>query len=332
MEKKLYTEKRNVMRITLIVGSAVALLKFAGWIVTFSDAILSDALESLVNILAGIVAIYSLAYAEKPRDTDHPYGHGKVEFLSAAFEGGLVLFAGLAIIIKAIYGFIHPAPISSLPFGLMVIAIGGLANLALGLRLILKGKKLKSLILEADGKHLLSDAYSSAGIFIGLGIEYFTKTYWLDDVIASAVGLLILWIGFKLVRKAISGLMDEADMKKLHEIVDILEKNRREPWIDIHNMRVIEYGSYLHIDCHVTLPWYWTLQQTHEQISDIEKIVGEHYKENVEFFIHSDPCLPSSCPVCMMKDCTVRMHPFRAKVKWELNNILANRKHGIEEA
>jgi len=327
-----YIEKRNVMRVTLIVGGAVAILKFVGWLITSSDAILSDALESLVNIIAGMVAIYSLAYAEKPKDADHPYGHGKVEFLSAAFEGGLVVFAGFAIIIKALFGLINPVEVKSLDIGLLFIAIGGVANLILGLRLVIKGKKLKTLILESDGKHLLSDAYSSAGIFVGLTIEYFTHIRWLDDAIAMALGVIILWMGVNVVRKAISGLMDEANMITLHEIVDILEQNRRESWIDIHNMRVIQYGNYLHIDCHVTLPWYWTLQQSHEQISDIETIVAEHYKEKVEFFIHSDPCLPSSCAICTMKNCDVRMHPFRTKINWELDLLLANRKHGIDEA
>lgn len=311
----------------LVIGFLLMAAKFVAFFLTSSNAILTDALESIVNIAAGCFALYSLWLASHPSDANHPYGHGKVEFLSAAFEGALILLTGVVIIIKSIYNFIYPQELDALPTGILLTAGSGLINYLLGFYLVKKGKQYNSMTMEADGQHLKSDAYSSAGMILGLTVLFFTDWVWLDNVIAIGFGIVINVTGFRLLRQSIAGIMDEADYKVMEQIIDILNRNRRDNWIDIHNMRVIKYGSALHVDAHVTLPWYLSLQKAHEEIEGIDHLVNEEVSANVEFFLHADPCLPSSCPICQKRDCTVRQYPRKKRIEWTLDTALMNRRH-----
>lgn len=315
------------MQFALVIGLMLMAAKFVAFFLTNSNAILTDALESIVNITAGCFALYSLWLASHPSDANHPYGHGKVEFLSAAFEGALILLTGTVIILKAVYNFIYPQELNALPTGIVLTAGSGLINYLLGIYLVRKGKQYRSMTMEADGQHLKSDAYSSAGIILGLSILFFTSWVWLDNLIAIGFGIVIIVTGFRLLRQSIAGIMDEADYKVMEEIIDSLNRNRKENWIDIHNMRVIKYGSALHVDAHVTLPWYLSLQKAHEEIDEIDRLVNEEVSPNVEFFLHADPCLPSSCPICQKRDCTVRQYSRKKRIEWTVDNALMNRRH-----
>jgi len=315
------------MQMALAIGFLLMVAKFVAFFLTSSNAILTDALESIANIVAGCFALYSLWLASHPGDANHPYGHGKVEFLSAAFEGALILLTGIVIISKSIYNVIYPQELNALPTGIILTAGSGVINYLLGIYLVRKGNQYRSMTIEADGQHLKSDAYSSAGILLGLGILYFTSWVWLDNLIAIGFGIVIIVTGFRLLRQSIAGIMDEADYKVMEEIIDILNRNRRDNWIDIHNMRVIKYGFALHVDAHVTLPWYLSLQQAHEEIDEIDRLVNKEVSANVEFFLHTDPCLPSSCPVCQKRDCTVRQHAREKRIDWTVDNALMNRRH-----
>jgi cation diffusion facilitator family transporter len=168
--------KRNIRIQTLILIAGIIILagKFSAWIITDSNAILTDALESIINVVAGAFALYSLFLTSKPRDEDHPYGHGKIEFLSSGFEGGLILIAGLVMTAKACYNFFKPIPIDSLDYGIIIIIVTGLVNYLLGTFLQKRGKRDKSIIMIASGQHLMSDAWSTLGLIIGLTIIYFT--------------------------------------------------------------------------------------------------------------------------------------------------------------
>ncbi|MCW3125572.1 MAG: cation diffusion facilitator family transporter [Bacteroidetes bacterium] len=319
----------RIQQIAVVLGIFIMLIKFAAYYFTHSNTILTDALEAIVNIVAGGFALYSLFISAKPKDIDHPYGHGKIEFISAGFEGVLIIVASIVIIWKSILSFIHPEPIHHLEFGAILIVVSGVANYIIGWYLEKKSKEFRSLILEADGKHLQSDGYISLGILIGVGVIWMTGKPILDNVFAIIAGLYVTTVGYKLVRKSLQGIMDETDTDIINPIIAHLDTHRREPWIDIHNLRVIQYGSTLHIDCHVTMPWYYTLEQTHTEIDAIATLINEFSGYPVEVFIHPDPCLPVSCPLCTMHDCKVRQHPFEKRVTWNFDNVTVNRKHQL---
>ena len=230
-------------------------IKFGAFHVTGSNAILSDALESIINVVAGAFALYSIILAAKPRDFDHPYGHGKIEFISAGIEGTLILLAGIAIIARSINSLFHPVPLESLNIGLVLTAAAGGINYVLGLSTEWYGGKYKSVTMAASGKHLKSDAYSSAGLVLGLVVVMVTDILWLDAAIAIAFGLLIGWTGLRELRKSLAGIMDEADFDIIEGIITEMSAARNANWIDLHNLRVIKFGKLIHVDCHVTMPY-----------------------------------------------------------------------------
>lgn len=315
------------MKIVLTISVCVLILKFYAYVVTSSNSILTDALESIVNVLASSFALYSVIFALKPKDEDHPYGHGKIEFLSAGFEGGMILLAGVAMIIKGVSAFFTQEKIDHADLGAYFSAFAGLINLFLALYLKNQSKKTHSEVLRAEAEHLFSDAVSSVGLIIGLTLIYFTGVFWIDYVLTLLLGGYIAFSGLKLTRESVFNLLDKADYNKLNHIVSLLQEHRREKWIDMHNLRVLKYGSHLHVDCHITLPWYETLDQTHEEVDMVDKLVKANVESDIEFFIHADPCLPQSCSICVIKDCMHRKHVFVKKLDWNLDNLLPDKKH-----
>lgn len=323
---------KKLLRLQLFavaIGLLLLLAKFAAYFLTHSNTILTDALESIINVVAGAFALYSLYLSSKPKDSDHPYGHGKVEFISAGFEGVLIAIAGLVIIVKSVIAFFNPRQLENLGIGLVIIAISGVVNFGLGYFMKRTGEKENSLTLKADGEHLLSDAYSSFGILVGLVLIMVTGFIWLDNVVAILFGFIIAYTGIKLMRKSVAGIMDEADEKIIDEIIKHLAEHRKEEWIDIHNLRIIQYGNKLHIDCHATLPWYYTLEQAHNEMEEIAALINEKHAAQVEFFIHGDPCIKESCKICSISACPVRQEPFKYKIEWNLENVVRNKKHGL---
>ena len=319
--------KTRAMRMVLIITFFLGAFKFFAYYLTNSNAILTDALESIINMVAGIFALFSIYFSSLPRDENHPYGHGKIEFISAGFEGGLILIAGLSMIGKAIYGFFHPTVLTELNVGIIITAAGGLINFGLGYYLVQVGKQNHSPTLTADGHHLLTDTYSSIALVIRLLIIQFTDLFWLDNFFTILFGIFILFTGYKLIRSSIAGLLDEADYETLETIINVLNEHRRDKWIDIHNLRVQKYGSRLHIDCHLTLPWYDELEEVHQEVEALEALVNEKMSNRVELFVHADPCRPTSCPICTLKNCPVRQHQFQERVPWKLENLLPNQQH-----
>ena len=274
----------------------------------------------------------SLTIAALPKDRNHPHGHGKIEFISAGFEGALVLIAGLGIIAKAIYNIYYPHQIGQLDLGILLTGLAGLVNFGLGRWLIKTGEKNNSLTLKADGRHLLADAYSSVALIIGLGLVLLTGWLWLDNIIAILFGLMIIVVGLKLVRSSMAGIMDEVDEELIEGLVQVLDEKRKTDWIDVHKFRVIKYGSALHIDCHLTLPCYYDLEQSHQSVKDLEYLMEEECDQPVELFIHTDPCNPGeSCLVCSKPDCAIRKIAQREKVRWTVDNIMTDAKHSLEE-
>lgn len=322
---------RKELRIILLslgVSLVLTVAKFAAYFLTHSVAILSDALESIINVVAGAFACYSIYLAGKPKDENHPYGHGKVEFFSIGFEGAMIFIAGVLILYKAIQYFIAQPQLEQIDNGLWMIGGTAAANMAMGLYLIRSGKTLGSITLSGNGQHLLTDAYSSLALIAALLVLKFTGFMWIDPLVSVVVAGLILRKGYQLMRQSISGLMDETDMKVVDKVAEILNRNRRPAWIDVHNMRVQQYGNNYHIDCHVTLPWYLELSQAHEELKRMEDCVKrEMDAHEVEFFIHADPCVPESCRHCGIEECPVRKHPSEGRIEWNRANVLPNRKH-----
>jgi cation diffusion facilitator family transporter len=321
--------KENIGLQRWVAGVAVVLffLKLAAYYLTQSVAVLTDALESTVNVIAGFVALYSLHVAAKPRDEDHPYGHGKAEFLSAAVEGALVLMAGMIIIYEAITDFIHPHAIEKLDQGIYIIAITAVVNFVVGAICIRRGRLNDSMALQAGGRHLQTDTYSTAGIIAGLVLIRITGLVWVDGVVSLIFAGIILYTGYHILRKSVAGIMDEADLQLLQEMVAYLNANRRRNWIDLHNLRVIKYGGLLHVDCHLTVPWYLNVVEAHMEIDALTALIRGRWGESVEFFVHTDACMDFSCRICMKEECTVRKHAFETRVEWTLNNVVRNKKH-----
>ncbi|MCF8341956.1 MAG: cation diffusion facilitator family transporter [Chitinophagaceae bacterium] len=318
----------RLQKLVTIVAVLLFIVKIFAWWLTHSVAILTDALESVVNVVAGFISLYSLYVAAKPRDLDHPYGHGKAEFISAAFEGTMIAIAGGIIIFESISGLLHPKELHQLDLGILIIGFSAILNFIIGWICIKNGKKNNSLALVASGKHLQSDTYSTLGIIVGLILIYFTHFNQLDNFVAIGFAFYIIYTGYTIIRSSLEGIMDKADTELLSKMVDVLNKNRKDNWIDLHNIRIIKFGSVLHLDAHLTLPWYLNVHESNAEIDQLSQFVKDEFGESMELFVHSDGCLEFSCRICHKQDCAVRQHPFKHSIEWTVENTINDKKHG----
>lgn len=324
-------ENFKIQKLVVTVAVLLFIIKIAAFLLTKSVAILTDALESTANVIAGFIGLYSLYVAAKPRDADHPYGHGKAEFVSAAVEGTLILMAGGIIIYEAILNFINPHPLQQLDYGMILVAITAIINYAVGYFSIKKGQKNNSLALIASGKHLQSDTYSTLGLIAGLALIYFTQLNWIDSAVAILFAFFIIYTGYKILRTSLAGIMDEADKELIEKLVELLNAHRNENWVDLHNLRVIKYGGQLHVDCHLTVPWYLNVHEAHKEIDQLSSIIRTEFGDALELFVHSDGCLDFSCAICTKKDCAVRKQAFEKKITWTYENIISDAKHQLTQ-
>jgi len=259
--------------ISLVIGVGLLGVKFFAYRLTGSTAVLSDALESIVNVVAAIFALGSLAVAARPADRSHPYGHGKIEYFAAAFEGGLIAFAAILIIYEAGQGFFRPSELRQIDLGLAITLGAGIVNAALGWFLLRTGRATQSLTLQADGKHVLSDFWTSLGVIIGLVLVRFTGLTWFDLLAAAIVGLNLGWTGFWLVRHAAGGLLDEEDTQLIRKLVKAFDDYRTPGIIRIHHLRAIRSGRFTHVDAHLVVPEYWPVDRAH--------VLAERFEEGV---------------------------------------------------
>ena len=319
----------RLQTLVLLAGFVLMAIKFLAWRLTHSNTILSDALESIVNVTAGSFALYSLWLAAKPRDREHPYGHGKVEFISAGIEGGLVVLAGALIIWRAVQALLAHQELHDIDTGILLAGGAGALNMLMGLALKKRGQAAYSITMEASGAHLLSDAWSTVAMVVGLLLIRITGLMWLDQLFAILFAVYIIYTGLRVFRRSVAGIMDETDVGLAREVIAQLEEHRVPAWIDVHNFRMIKYGAVLHIDCHVTLPWYYTLEKAHDEIAAIETLVNNRNSREVELFIHMDPCVPTSCGICSVANCTERKAAQEKRLAWTLDTALVNQKHGM---
>jgi cation diffusion facilitator family transporter len=303
--------------LSLLVSLGLMALKFYAYWLTNSSAILSDALESIINVVASAFAMGSIVFGAKRPDPSHPYGHGKVEFFSAGFEGALIIFAACGIFYQAWPRIFHPHDLPHLGGGLLILMGVNIANLALGTGLVLVGRRTNSLVLIADGKHILTDVYTTGGVLLGLGLVLWTGWFWLDGAVACLVGLNIVVTGSRLVFEAAAGLLDASDPRLLGEISDILKRHRKSMWIDIHQLRARRSGDRVHLDFHLILPRDFTLEEGHREVKELEKIFQAHFGEAADILIHVDPCDDPICSVCGYDPCRHRRADTRQMSLWQ---------------
>lgn len=334
MEDRNYLDRQNFnfQRNVAIVGIVLFIAKLIAWHLTNSDAVFSDAMEGIVNIIAAFMGLYSLYLAAKPKDDDHPYGHGKVEFITSGIEGALIIFAGVMIIIEAADSLLHGNVLHQLDYGIVIIAATAVINYLMGYLSIKKGKKENSAVLISSGKHLQSDTITTAGVVLSLILVYITKINWIDSAVALLFGAYIIFTGYKIIRQSLSGIMDEADPGLLQRLSEFLNNNRKREWIDIHNMKIQQHGSRLHIDAHLTLPWYFELREAHTEMEQVVKLIAENTDRNIEFNFHMDDCKPFSCEICQLSECKVRQNPFLKKIEWNEKTIAQPDKHTVNDA
>lgn len=311
---------KRAAKVSLLAGIIIFITKFSAFLVTGSTAVFSDAAESVINIVAASVALYSIIISSKPADKDHPYGHGKIEYFSAGFEGFLIALAGIVIIYFSIEKIIVGTEPTKLGLGILLLGVSSLANLFLSLYIKGIGEKTNSLTLIADAKHILADVYTSFGIIVGLGIVLLTDIPIFDPIIAIIVALNILYTGYKLVRESVGGLMNEVDSETMEIISNKIISVRMPEWIDIHELRFWKSANNTFVDFHLVLPYYFTIKEAHKSdelvLSEIDKIFpGSQVK------IHLDYCDFDLCKFCEFTICKERKENFTDKLDWDLKRL-----------
>jgi len=256
----------------LSIAAAIAtiLLKGVAWKLTGSVGLLSDAIESFVNLAGAIMALWMLTLAALPADDDHAHGHGKAEYFSSAFEGFLILLAAVSIGYTAIDRLMHPQPLEAVGAGLLVSVAASVINFATARILLGVGQKYNSITLEADAHHLMTDVWTSVGVIVGVGLVWMTGWLWLDPAIALLVAANIVWTGWQLMQRSAAGLMDiSLPTDKLEQIETLLAAYRKQG-LDFHALRTRQAGSRAFVTLHVLVPGLWTVQQGHDWAERIE--------------------------------------------------------------
>ncbi|MFD3275665.1 cation diffusion facilitator family transporter [Aquirufa echingensis] len=319
--------KQRLIIFSFVLSLLIMAAKFYAYYLSGSTAILTDALESIINVVAAAFAYYSVYLASLPRDLNHPYGHGKIEFFASGLEGVLILLASAYIFLHASQHLISTPTLTRLDLGMYVSLGSAFLNGLMGFYLVRIGKSSHSPALVADGKHLTLDAYNGLLIVFALGLTFFTQWIWVDAVASIVFALLMCWQGIRLIRESVAALMDETNPAVFNKVIDWITQHQKAAWIDLHNLRIQQYGGDLHIDCHLTLPRYWDLSRVHDEIHDFEVTMGRVLPTEIEIFVHVDPCLDACCSHCEIADCPIRTKEFSKKIEWTAKNMAMNQKH-----
>lgn len=280
---------QKAMMLSVAFGLVMLVIKFTAYAWTGSAAILSDAAESIVHVIAVLFAAYSLWLSLKPADDQHPYGHAKISFFSAGAEGALIVVAALFIIYTAAADWIRGLEIHNLDLGVGLTALAALLNAGLGGYLVHVGKQKKSLVLEANGKHVLTDCWTSAGVVIGLMLALATDWLFLDPLCAILVALNIIYSGFKLMKRSVGGLMDEADPEAQHALTKLLDRECERLGISHHLMRQRFNGSSYDIDVHLVFPDTMAIVDAHRIATGIEQSIRDTLEPSAHVITHLEP-------------------------------------------
>ena len=316
-------EKRFASFLSLVFGIILLCFKFYAYHLTNSQSIFSDALESIVNVVAAVITVIVIILAAKPADEDHPYGHGKIESMASTFEGGAILLAGILIIIQSVQVFFHGAKVSEIEIGLIIIVGTGIVNGVIGLFLLARGKKLHSEALKSGGMHLLTDTLTSIGVLIGLLLVKFTGLDWIDPVVAAIFGGILVYTGGKILIRSGNILIDGHDRETIKVLATLFQKHYEPGVIQIHFTRVIRSGNYHHIDCHMVIPEFWSVLEAHDFAEKFEHNVIKDYHVDGELHIHHDPCHKSFCDSCELNNCPIRKAEFKSRKNLTFEEIIA---------
>lgn len=317
-----FIKRKQAAAISLSIGFIMFAVKMFAFIITGSSAILSDAIESIVHIAATGFAFYSLIVSLRPPDESHPYGHGKVEYFSAGFEGGFIIVAAIAICYFAIEDLIIGVELKRLDSGAYMIGAAGFINLFLGWYLVQIGKKTKSLILIADGKHILTDSITSIAVVVGIILVLITDFKILDPLIAILVALNIVGTGYGLIRESVKGLMHEADEFILSRVIELIRKNKTYDFIELHKLRAWKAGDAHFIDFHLTVPSYFSIEESHDIQREITKILADEFEGLTQTMVHFDPCVQTCCKYCEKPHCPIRTEECTLNPVWSVENCI----------
>jgi cation diffusion facilitator family transporter len=298
--------------LSIVAGAGLLGLKYLSYVLSGSVALKSDAIESIVNVVAALFALGAVIFAGKPADKNHPYGHGKIEHFSAAFEGGLISLAAVFILWEATKGLIYGVEFKDLGKGLAVNLLAGALNGLLGWFMLKQGRKTRSRALEADGHHILSDFWTTVGIAVGLIIVKLTGLKWFDPVMAGIVGLLLARTGFRLVKESSQALLDMEDPEVLGKVLEALNRVRTWDIIAVHEMRTFRSGRFTHVDIHIVVPEYYPVRYAHDLCEEFGKRALEDGGIEGEVHTHVDPCGRMYCDRCPAADCAIRLAPKTA--------------------
>lgn len=276
--------------IYLSIAAAIVtiMLKALAYFVTGSVGLLSDALESIVNLVAATIALFTLKIAQKPPDENHLYGHSKAEYFSSIFEGTLIFVAAIVIAYSAIIRFISPQPLEQATLGIIVSGIASAINFFIARKLLSAGKKYQSIVLEADARHLFTDVWTSVGVIMAVMVVSVTHINILDPIIAFVVALNIIYTGYKLIKRSVLGFLDTAiSSEENAKVISVLEKYITRD-IKYHALRTRQAGTRKFISVHILVPGEWTIQKGHDLLEKIEKDVRKNIA-NVSIIVHLEP-------------------------------------------
>ncbi len=325
-------ENYEFQKVIVVLGVTLLIIKYVAYWISGSVAIFTDATESIVNVVAACVGMYALYMSAKPADRDHPFGHGKIEIISSSIEGTMIMAAGALILYETVQSFIDPGEISDkLDIGLILIALSAVANYSVGRIAIMKGRRNRSPALEASGKHLCSDTYSSVGILIGLLVVFIAQSLgydarWLDSSIAAVFGFIIIYTGIGVMRRSINETMDAADDDLLDELTEVINEYRHEHWVDVYDLRLIKYGPCIYVDMKVVLPRDMTINDLGWENKEICEAMVSRFGDSIETSINPVPCKPFHCRYCS-RDCPDRDHEFVRGVEWTTARLTNRATH-----
>jgi cation diffusion facilitator family transporter len=312
---------------SVVVGVLLLSTKVVAWQVTGSAAVMSDALESIINVVASLFALFAIWFAERPADESHPYGHGKIEFFSAGFEGALIMLAAIGIVVAAVGRLVTPREVEQIGLGMALVGVSGGVNLLMGVHLVRTGRATGSMALEADGQHLLTDWWTSLGVVVGLAVVKWTGWVLLDPLLAMGLAGHILWNGWGIVRASAGRLLDEADAELLESIALTLRKTRREGHLTPHQLRATRHGQNLVVDLHMFMPRNWELALVHDESDAIEHGIQGEFGAEAEAIIHVDPCREDHCVRCDLTACSLRNATQNVTEEWTATQMRSQGEH-----
>lgn len=315
----------HAVAIALVCGLAILSLKFVAFSITGSQVILSDALESIVNVLASAFSLLAVKLSNTPPDRNHPYGHGKTEFLAASFEGGLITFAAVLIWVDSLQKLFTHHELQGFQEGIFLVFLSGLANGLLGFYLVGQGRRYNSSALVAGGTHALSDTWTSIASITGVALVQATGLSIIDPLFALAAGTFLGWSGIRIIRHSLAELLDEEDPDILARIATALSSSHMPGLIGVHKTRVMRVGNHHIIDAHVVVAEFWDVAKAHDQVISFERAVLKKYPYSAEFHFHLDPCRQQFCRRCDLEACPIRKEAFESRIEQTAEEIRAER-------